>query len=158
MKREAILKGEYRYRLAREWEEGKPRIVWVMLNPSTADHLTDDNTISKCITYSKRWGFGSLEVVNLFAYRSTDPKNLHLCDNPVGDDNDSYILESIRDTPMVIAAWGEHGRIRNRGKQVLELIRSAGVKVYALKKLKNGEPGHPLYLSNNVQPVLFGDL
>ena len=85
--------GVYRYRLWREWDADLPSCLFIMLNPSTADATQDDPTIRRCIDYARRWGFGRLEVGNLFALRSTDPKALYAADDPVGPDNDDALME-----------------------------------------------------------------
>lgn len=87
MKSEAILSVDrkYRYVLTRTWDETLPNIMFVGLNPSTADETTDDPTIRRCINFAKSWGYGGLYMVNLFAYRSTNPNNIRIVDNPIGD-------------------------------------------------------------------------
>ena len=97
MKSEAILSVDrkYRYVLTRTWDETLPNIMFVGLNFSTADETTDDPTIRRCINFAKSWGYGGLYMVNLFAYRSTNPNNIRIVDNPIGDDNDSYISHTL---------------------------------------------------------------
>jgi hypothetical protein len=109
MRRNAMLSddGKYRFALTREWDADKPTLVFVMLNPSTADAYTDDATIRTCIALAKRWGYGGLCVVNLYALRATDPAALLAAADPVGKNNDIAIsaAASGRD---VIVAWGAH--------------------------------------------------
>lgn len=76
--------GLYRFWLTRCWAPAKPCALFIMLNPSTADHEQDDATIRKCIGFARRWGMGSIRVANLFAYRATKPDDLKRADNPIG--------------------------------------------------------------------------
>lgn len=138
--------GLYRYRLGREWDPLFPkRCCFIMLNPSIADASVDDPTIRRCIGFAKAWGFGSLGVLNLFAYRSTDPKAIRLVADPVGPENDKYIAREIRDDAcgLVVAAWGNGGMIHNRARAVVERF---GKMMLCLGKTEVGHPRHPLYV------------
>lgn len=99
----------YRYSLWRRWEGGNPHpLIFIMLNPSTADHEKDDQTISKCIGFATRAGYGGIEVINLYGLRATQPKHLLHHPDPEGPDNDktwSFVLDTFCDSP-VVAAWG----------------------------------------------------
>lgn len=97
----------YRYSLIRRCAEG-PICVWVLLNPSTADERKDDPTIRRCGGFSKSWGFGALEVVNLFAFRATDPRSLWLAMDPVGPKNDEQTLAALKVAGRVVVG-GESG-------------------------------------------------
>ena len=101
--------GTYRYSLWREWCADSPPIAFIMLNPSTADDQKDDPTIRRCIGFAHAWGFGALEVVNLFAYRATDSRKLLGVDDPVGSENDNYIVQAVELCPFVVVAWGTKG-------------------------------------------------
>jgi len=137
----------YRYSLIRKWNENGNKIAWIMLNPSTADENIDDPTIRRCIGFSKIWEAGEIEIVNLFAYRSTNPKYLYTYDDPIGKENDSFILNSVIKADKVVIAWGAHGLLQKRSKYVMsDLLKDYHKKIFFLKKLKNGEPGHPLYV------------
>ena len=137
----------YRYLLHRKWGSSGKKVTWIMLNPSTADEKIDDPTIRRCMGFSKQFGATELDIVNIFAYRSTDPKNLYISDDPIGDENDIYILKSIKSSSLVIIGWGNHGKLLNRSDEVVSnLLKPYHDKVFALKILKNGEPGHPLYI------------
>ena len=105
MEKGAILSTDrkYRYVLTRIWDETKPTVVFIGLNPSIADEEKDDQTIRKCIGYSKRWGNGKLIMVNLFAFRSTGPSLLKRVEDPVGPENDSYIQKYVSESDLVIA-------------------------------------------------------
>ncbi len=158
MKKTALISdcGKYRYELTREWEDG-PLCVFVMLNPSTADASEDDPTIRRCIGYAKREGCGKLAVVNLFAYRATDPSEL--CEpgvEPIGPANNDYIEQwAKRFAPkLVIAAWGQTDRGPRAGR-VKWLLRD--VPLYALGVTKSGKPGHPLYRKLTQPLIPFND-
>ncbi|HBX22632.1 MAG TPA: DUF1643 domain-containing protein [Desulfotomaculum sp.] len=147
--------GKYRYSLIREWDEDKPRVLFIMLNPSTADTTQDDPTIRRCIGLAKRWGYGSVEVVNLFAYRSTDPRQLAMVTDPVGPLNDEYIRSAMARAHLVVAAWGTKGTLRNRHLKIFHLaneVRLAKASMFCLDMTKRGHPKHPLYISNQVKP------
>lgn len=147
--------GTYRYLLQRFWHARLESLCMVMLNPSTADAEKDDPTVARCVERARRLGFGSLEVVNIFALRSTDPKALYRHEDPVGPENDEQIVISARTCNMTICAWGTHGALRERGKRVLQLLRHAGVKPYALRVSAKGHPCHPLYLPYSLQPIVM---
>lgn len=142
--------GRYRYALWRALNETRlHRIVsvaFVMLNPSTADAMTNDATIRRCIGFAKRWWCGSLRVANLFALRSTDPEALKTADDPIGPENDAAIWSLCSDADRVVLAWGAHGTLRGRGEAVRRDLIARGKKVYHLGLTKDGEPRHPLYL------------
>lgn len=140
--------GLYRYWLYREWGKGKV-VSWVGLNPSTADAKEDDNTIRKVVGFSERFGFKACYMLNLFAYRSTNPALLddHL-DIAVGPQNDWHLSVRAIETDLVIAAWGGFSQYQARIDEVLKNIVNAGKTVYCLGTTKDGQPRHPLYLKN----------
>lgn len=156
--------GIYRYRLTRTWDRSQPQVTWVMLNPSTATADADDPTIRRVVGFSRRWGFGSAVVVNLFALRATRPEDLVASHCPVGPDNDRAILEALSPTSEVVAAWGNHGRIPNplsgrpRWKEVLDLISGPSRAVRCLARTKQSQPRHPLYLPADTLPSDFETL
>jgi len=135
--------GTYRYSLLREWGESG-RVLFVMLNPSTADGEQDDPTIRRCMGFASNAGFGSMSVVNLYAYRSTDPKYAGMAAQPVGPENDATITEEASRADLVVVAWGAYSHGKNRIKQVLELLRPR--RILCLGTTKDGSPRHPLYV------------
>ncbi len=148
--------GLYRYWLQRYFgpEEGPlHRANFVLLNPSTADDVADDPTVRRCIDFAKRWGFESLCVTNLFAFRATDPKAMQAARDPIGSENDAWILQKAREADLVVIAWGNHGNWRGRGPWVRDVLVSRGVTPYYLTRTSSGEPGHPLYLRGDLKPV-----
>jgi hypothetical protein len=134
--------GDYRYQLWRTWDDTKPTVAFIMLNPSTADGTTDDPTIRRCIGYAKDWGYGSLVVGNLFAIRSTDPDKLSEHSASVGPDNDEHLLAICDAAEKIVAAWGAHGSFRDRDCEVAHLLDA---DLYALDTTQGGQPTHPLY-------------
>jgi hypothetical protein len=148
----------YRYELGREWSvhEGKPHLAVIGLNPSTATAELDDPTIRRCMRFARDNGFGGLLMLNLFAFRSTDPAGLTSPGvEPIGPDNDREILAAAREAGMVLAAWGCHGHLLGRGAAVRELLAAAGIPLHVLRLTKDGYPGHPLYLPAALKPVLW---
>lgn len=141
--------GCYRYSLWREWDVNAPRVVFVLLNPSTADGTHDDPTIRRCIHFARSWRYGSLEVVNLFAYRATDPTVLRSVADPVGPENDRFVVAAHHRARTTVAAWGNHGTLLNRDQSMLRLL-SEDRRVYCLGLTKAGQPRHVLYVRGSM--------
>lgn len=151
---------KYRYVLFREWEgTHAPRTcIFIMLNPSTADGEKDDPTIRKCVSFAHKLGCNRLDVVNLFAYRTSSPKALkavELRDDPVGPFNDGYIDAAImaRDA-LIICAWGNHGEYLGRGA-ALTLRLTGKVTLHAIDITQTGQPKHPLYIPGAMKLVPY---
>lgn len=145
--------GKYRYDLWRRWDDGLKAVNFVMLNPSVADASIDDPTVRRCVDFAKRWGYGSIVVTNLFAYRATDPFELYHCEDPIGPLNDEFLDRSAADAGLVVAAWGALGVMNGRFPVVLRRLREAGIVPHCLKRNNGGSPGHPLYLPANSFPI-----
>lgn len=151
----------YRYRLWRIWDERKPRVLFLMLNPSTADEFKNDPTIERCQRRAQAWGFGALEVANIFAYRATDPQALYnrqdAAFDPIGPSNNSAILNAALGCEMIVCAWGTHGALDRRGRDVLRLLtlKQQDDKLRHLGLTKCNNPKHPLYIGYSVQPQEF---
>lgn len=158
LERDAVISDcqKYRYLLRRTWDYDKPRVLFVMLNPSTADAEIDDATIRSCIRLSKSLGYGSFEVVNLFAYRATDPEELGKVMAPVGERNDVTIEAAIGRCDLAICAWGAHRMADRRAKDVRALLRSYRPAVFCLGKTKTGAPKHPLYIKTGTPLETYG--
>lgn len=143
----------WRYTLWRELELGNPSyVMFIGLNPSTADEVKDDPTIRRCIDFAKRWGYGALCMTNLFAFRATDPKVMKAAQDPVGPDNDRWLKEIGASAGLRVAAWGAHGTHRARDEAVMGLLAD---DLSCLALTKDGDPRHPLYLKSCVRPVPF---
>jgi hypothetical protein len=132
----------WRYALERRWGTG-PFVLFVGLNPSTADESVDDPTIRRCIGFAKAWGFGGLLMGNLFAFRATSPRDLCRALDPVGPDTDVWLGTLSVRASVVVAAWGAHPFALSRSEDVLALL---GDDVCCLGTTKSGAPRHPLYL------------
>lgn len=145
----------YRYTLWRTWDSEKPRLNFLMLNPSTADEYQNDPTVERCERRARADGYGGLVVTNLFALRSTDPGALYLAADPIGPENDAAILREAQRAGRVICAWGIHGQHQGRGHQVAAMLLAAGVDLYALRVTGAGEPGHPLYIGYDTSAYLW---
>jgi hypothetical protein len=146
--------GRYRYALWRTWSNDYPRIAFIMLNPSTADEQRDDPTIRRCIGFARAWQFGSVEVVNLFAYRATDAKELLKVDDPVGEENNRFLIQAVERCSTVVVGWGTGGTLLGRDRQVMELL-AGRQDVHCLGVTKDGQPRHPLYVKGDTGLVLF---
>lgn len=145
---------KYRYLLTRGPAAAEQRVCWVMCNPSTADHDVNDPTIAKVIKFSNRIAAEAslappaISIVNIFAFRATDPDVMLADPRPIGGQaNDEAILAAARAAWLVIAAWGAVTGTERRGREVRALLVGAGIRLHRLGKLtKNGSPRHPLYV------------
>jgi hypothetical protein len=152
----AILSGRYRYLLWRTWDETSPRLLWVLLNPSTADEQIDDPTLRRCIRFSREWMYGGLEVVNLFAFRAPRPHDLHRAADPIGSENDRYLAAAAARAAGIILAWGAEGTYLQRDRAVLTLLSlHTAQPLCCLGTAQNGCPLHPLYRSRDARPVPY---
>jgi Uncharacterized protein conserved in bacteria len=138
--------GKYRYLLRRTWDHTKPRLLYVMLNPSTADASIDDPTIRSCVRLARCHGYGSFEVVNLFAWRATDPDELVGENDPVGPDNDRIISAAVARCDMIVCAWGAHRSADRRARIVWEIVTAVRQSAFCFGVTKSGSPKHPLYI------------
>jgi hypothetical protein len=141
----------YRYELWRSWMGGNGYAMFIGLNPSTADETEDDPTIRRCAAFAKAWGYSSLCMANLFAFRATQPEAMKVVLDPVGPDNDDHLQRCAEKAGVVVAAWGTHGVHRGRNAQVRKMLPV----LHALRLTKDGHPGHPLYLPKTLEPVIW---
>ena len=141
---------QYRYALWRRWAEG-PQVLFVMLNSSTADESVDDPTIRRCIGLAKGWGFGSLAVGNLFAFRTPSPVTLKRTAAPVGELNDEWLHTLQPNAALTIAAWGNHGVFMGRSG----VVRAMFPNLHTLGLTQLCEPRHQLYVSAASRPELW---
>lgn len=155
VKKEAYLQGKYRYWLTRVWDEELPRIMWVMLNPSIADSSQDDRTVKRCMGFAKGLGYGSIEIVNLFAYIATNPEEIKYIIkhnkgievngevSVIGLENDKYITSAAERSDLIILGWGNNASGYRRPKDVIQLLSDKELKCLEINK--SGEPKHPLF-------------
>jgi hypothetical protein len=146
--------GSYRYMLGRTWDKNRRSVLFVGLNPSTADATADDPTIRRCVRFARDWGYGSLLMANLFAYRCTEPTLLRETKNPIGPRNNWWLEKLKKQADLIVVAWGVHGALRERNEEVLRVLPD----VRCLGVTKAGHPRHPLYLPAAVRPRIFQSL
>lgn len=151
--------GNYRYLLSRQWESAPKYVLWLMLNPSTADATKDDATIRRCTGFSKHWGYGGLLVANLYALRTPYPGDLfNAAIDPVGPGTDAYIKYVAARASLIVCAWGQCGPDPGRRWDVLRLLRDVQGEAPRLHYLilnSTGEPGHPLRLKATLKPTVW---
>ena len=146
---------KYRYALTRIWDEGAKRVLFVMLNPSTANEVQNDPTVERCERRARALGFGAFRVTNIFAWRDTDPRKMRAASEPIGPENDATILEGAGWADSIVAAWGTHGAYLDRGPHVAALLSKEQHVLSHLGLSKAGHPKHPLYISYSQQPILW---
>ena len=146
--------GHYRYRLDRRWAQKGPTVAFVMLNPSRADATCDDPTLRACIQFAQRWHYASLSVVNLFGYRTPHPSELKKAKDPIGADNDHYVLEAVAAADKEVMARGNEGGLLGRDRAILTQRSAHQRKLHCLQLNLSGHPRHPLYIprSTVLQP------
>ena len=131
------------------WDENKPLVMIIGLNPSTADETGNDPTITRCISFARSWGYGAVCVTNLFGFRATAPSELKAYHDPIGKENDAWVHEMAKGAAITVAAWGNHGKFLNRSLEILPSLD----QLHCIKMNKSGEPAHPLYLKAELKPV-----
>lgn len=148
----------YRYSLTRIWNHDDRRLLYIMLNPSTATELANDPTIERCERRARVLGYGGFRACNLFALRETDPSRLKRAPVPEGRDNRAQILAAVDWADDVLCAWGIHGAHRGQGQSVLELLLASSKPLLALGMTSSGHPRHPLYVSYRSRPSPWREL
>lgn len=146
MIKEAIFSEDrkYRYSLSRIWDSTKPYVLFIGLNPSTADEHLDDHTIRRCKGFALEWGYGGIYMANLFGLRSTDPKVMLKSDSPVGTGNDEILKKLGQEADVIVCVWGNPGDHLNREYFIKHMFRGYSLKCLGLTK--GGHPKHPLRL------------
>jgi hypothetical protein len=149
-------KGEflYRYSLIHKWQGGPDKkLVFLMLNPSTADAFKADRTVARCMVWAQKWGYGELEVVNIFAYRATEPSVMKAAEDPVGPLNNAFIRDAAASASLIVAGWGAHGDYRGRGREVAQKLKDYSLTCF--ETIAGGHPKHPLYIKGDLKPKAF---
>ena len=139
----------YRYALWRIWDRDKAMMMFIGLNPSTANETTDDPTIRRVKRFAKDWGYGGVFMTNLFAFVTAYPEELLKCDDPVGD-NDLWLKEIARECKDILFAWGSFN-VNGRDKEIIEKFPLS----YVLGVNKDGSPKHPLYIKADTKPIFL---
>lgn len=155
---DALIEGPYRYWLTRSWD-ARPTMALLGINPSTANATEDDPTIYRCVDFADLSGHGSLWMLNPFAFRATDVRELRTASDPIGPDTDRHIRSLCARARTVVVAWGPPTKIpavlRPRLVAVETMLRAAGVRLHVLRLTKDGHPEHPLMLPRSCRPTLW---
>ena len=146
---------KYRYSLTRVWNPKGPRVMFVMLNPSTASEVQNDPTVERCERRARHLGYGAFRVTNIFAWRATDPRKMRAASEPIGPQNKETLTEGGAWADHIIAAWGVHGSHLDQGPRVAKDLAQMSVPLFHLGLTKAGHPRHPLYLSYAQQPEIW---
>ena len=150
----------YRYTLERYWDTSIGHVLFILLNPSTADAQHDDPTNRRGMGYARDWGFGGVVFVNLFAYRTSNPSLMKEQKDPVGPDNNAHIIQQATVASRTVLAWGMHGTHLNRSQEVVDLLTM--FTPWALPRYfgftQNCQPKHPLYLRSDAPLHAFNGL
>ena len=151
-----------RYWLWRVWDENKRPMVFIGLNPSTADEVVNDPTVERMERRARSYGYGGLIVVNIFAFRATEPEDLkdsaEAGIDVIGRDNDMAIVSAMIKAGIIVCGWGTHGGYMDRGRIIKNLLsdsREINGIVTHLGLTKNGHPKHPLYISYRTKPTAW---
>ncbi|SLN68340.1 hypothetical protein AQS8620_03217 [Aquimixticola soesokkakensis] len=142
----------FRYSLERSWDAQGRKVLFVMLNPSTATEVQNDPTVERCERRARALGYGAFCVTNIFAWRDTDPRKMRAASDPVGPQNDATLVRFAQWADDIVCAWGTHGAHLGRGAQVEALLRATGKPLTHLGLSKAGHPKHPLYIGYHQQP------
>jgi len=142
---------KYRYVLWRIWDDHKPTVLFVGLNPSKADESDDDPTVRRCMAFARSWGYGGIYMANLFALVSPTPSDLKIAVKPIGPYNNRWLKSLSKKSKLVVAHWGNWGRLADRSRQVRILLPN----MHCLAVNKTGEPTHVLYLRKELEPFPF---
>jgi hypothetical protein len=143
----------YRYALWRTWDESKGKVLFIGLNPSTADEVKDDHTIKRCMSYAKQWGYGGLIMANLFAYRTPYPQELKQSQDPIGPDNDAWLKRLHQQADIVVAMWGNAGSFSHRAQAIAQVLPT----LLCLQITTQGQPHHTRGLPNGLKPIPYLD-
>lgn len=146
---------KYRYLLRRTWDHARPRVLYVMLNPSTADAAKDDATIRSCVRLANGLGYGSMEVVNVFGWRATKPEELLTATDPCGPQNEDHVRAALGRCDSPICAWGAWPPAEAASTYIRNAIRAARPAAFCFGKTASGAPKHPLYIKSGTPLQMY---
>ena len=147
---------KYRYTLFRLWDSSLPTILFIMMNPSTADENINDPTVAKCMRYARKWGYGGLYIGNVCAYRATDKMALLSISDPVGTINFSSVLNMATKADMIVIAHGQLPKgLQFHANNMCDYLRKNNLTLHVIKLSKNNIPCHPLFLSEQLIPKIW---
>ena len=136
---------KYRFVLWRIWNDELPKVMFIGLNPSTANEDKNDPTIRRIISLSRNLGFGGVYMLNLFTFVTPHPEELKKCENPLKL-ADYYLSEYGNKSNLIVAAWGTFPEVQDRSKHIMAMFPN----LHCLALNQNGSPRHPLYVPNNI--------
>ncbi len=145
----------YRYRLVRVWDSHKPRLGVVGHSWSTANEWRSDPAVRRCIGFARAWGYGGIDIGNLFGLQAADPRKLASVADPIGPDNDAHLAAMCADNDLVLLAWGAHAdpnRARTVAQMLWHLSENCGGSLAVLGWTERGQPRHPLYVPKDSMP------
>jgi hypothetical protein len=143
----------YRYALMRAWSDGPRRVMFVGLNPSTADGMVEDPTLRRCIGFARAWGYDGLWMANLYGLRSPKPRALRLVDDPIGPTTDHWLAHMRERSDLVVACWGADPMATPERVAAVRAI--VGDELHAIRVTKTRRPEHPLYLPGELRPIPY---
>ena len=151
----------YRYSLTREWDKDKGKVLFIMLNPSTACDESNDLTTIRCINYAKRWGYGGITIGNLYPYRAKRPKHLNKWIKEYKYNskfhksyNQGRVRTLMASAGLVVCAWGNHQG--EPPEWLIDASKELNKPLHHLELCKDGTPKHPLgNLSNDLKPIEY---
>lgn len=144
--------GKYRYRLWRTWDFDKPILTFILMNPSTADEIKNDPTITRQIKRATRLGFGGMVVLNCGGIRETDSRKAWKDEDPIGPHNQEVIEQAVSEGGSFIAAWGRPACKYGADEAVLRIFRARAATLQCLGVNADRSPKHPLYVGYDVAP------
>ena len=145
----------WRYRLVRVWDSKRPRLAWVILNGSDADEHHNDPTVRRCISFARAWGYGGVDIANLYGLVSKNPGALRRHSDPVGADNDRHLAAVCSENDLTVLAWGPDAcadRVHAVTQMLRRLTESHGGSLAVLGWTQGEQPLHPLLAPKDATP------
>jgi hypothetical protein len=145
----------YRYRLVHVWDSHMPRLGVVGHSWSATNEWRSDATVRRCIGFARAWGYGGIDIGNLFGLQAADPRKLASVADPIGPDNDAHLAAMCADNDLIVLAWGAHAcpdRARAVAHLLWRLSEDCGGSLAVLGWTERGQPRHPQYVPKDVTP------